>query len=336
MRRMKRLKFLKCLKFTICAYCVLSLAAIVFALLAHVLRLANDILETEKLSMNNTLITFRLSDRWGMGNEMFALASTYGIMRSNADHLLCVDRKAFILEVFRLEKLARCSADALVRYHDAQVREEGFYAEYDPTLRSLPVGHHVVVGRFLQSWRYFKGREQKIRELFTFKDDHLRRAREVLTRSVESHVICHGCSNEIIKIGLHVRRGNMVEDQILREKGYKVADEAYLNRAIGFYKVRFQNSRTIFVVCSDSMDWCQGALQNRSDVVFVATGRPELDMAVLSLCEHSIITVGSFGWWAAWLANGVTTYYKDWPRRESILAMTTRHEDYFPPTWIGL
>jgi galactoside 2-L-fucosyltransferase 1/2 len=31
----------------------------------------------------------------------------------------------------------------------------------------------------------------------------------------------------------------------------------------------------------------------------------------LSMCNHTIITVGSFGWWSAWLANGTTVYFKD-------------------------
>lgn len=333
---MRRLNCLRCLKFTTCAFCLLTVIIFTLALVSHVVRLVDDIRETEWLSMNNNLITFHLSDRWGMGNEMFALASTYGIMRSNADRVLCVDRNTFILKVFHLEKLARCSADALVRYLNAREREEGAYAEYDPKLLSLPVGQDVVVGRFLQSWRYFDGRENEIRQLFTFKDNLLKHARKVLRHSVESHVVCQGCSKEIIKVGLHVRRGNMVESKELLEKGYTVASEAYLFRAIGFLKKRFQNKQTIFVVCSDSIDWCRDALQNRTDVVFVATGQPELDMAILSLCDHSIITVGSFGWWAAWLANGTTIYYKDWPRKGSYLAQTTNNKDYFPPTWIGL
>jgi len=54
------------------------------------------------------------------------------------------------------------------------------------------------------------------------------------------------------------------------------------------------------------------------------------------MCQHTVITVGTFGWWAGWLANGTTVYYKDWPRRGSPLAALARHADYFPPYWIPL
>ena len=44
-------------------------------------------------------------------------------------------------------------------------------------------------------------------------------------------------------------------------------------------------------------------------MVYSGLNTPERDMALLSLCEHTVVSVGSFGWWSAWLANGVTVYY---------------------------
>ncbi|CAM2729522.1 unnamed protein product [Rotaria socialis] len=50
------------------------------------------------------------------------------------------------------------------------------------------------------------------------------------------------------------------------------------------------------------------------------------DLTALSLCEHSIITGGTFGWWAAYLANGQVIHDKVYPsgcgRRE-----------YYYPSW---
>ena len=40
-----------------------------------------------------------------------------------------------------------------------------------------------------------------------------------------------------------------------------------------------------------------------------------VDMAILSLCDHFISTVGTLRWWIVWLAGGNVTYYK-WPARE--------------------
>ena len=35
-----------------------------------------------------------------------------------------------------------------------------------------------------------------------------------------------------------------------------------------------------------------------------------VDMAILALCDHFTSTVGTLGWWIAWLAGGNVTYYK--------------------------
>ena len=38
------------------------------------------------------------------------------------------------------------------------------------------------------------------------------------------------------------------------------------------------------------------------------------DFVLLQSCDHVIMTVGTFGWWAAWLTSqrrGTVMYYKD-------------------------
>ncbi|XP_052280959.1 galactoside alpha-(1,2)-fucosyltransferase 1-like [Dreissena polymorpha] len=48
---------------------------------------------------------------------------------------------------------------------------------------------------------------------------------------------------------------------------------------------------------NNSNNWKVAFLEGNSDAV---------DMAVLSLCDHTIVSTGTFGWWAAWLAGGTT------------------------------
>ena len=61
-------------------------------------------------------------------------------------------------------------------------------------------------------------------------------------------------------------------------------------------------------------------------------------MCALSMCNHTIITVGSFGWWSAWLANGTTVYFKDVAKQNSPLrkAFSKDMSDFFFPSWVGL
>ncbi|XP_052086627.1 uncharacterized protein LOC127723951 [Mytilus californianus] len=74
-----------------------------------------------------------------------------------------------------------------------------------------------------------------------------------------------------------------------------------------------------------------------SDVVRMRPVSPEVDMCVLSKCNHSIMTVGSFGWWAAWLANGTAIYYKNVAKHNSSFRndFSADMTDYFYPGWIG-
>jgi galactoside 2-L-fucosyltransferase 1/2 len=61
-------------------------------------------------------------------------------------------------------------------------------------------------------------------------------------------------------------------------------------------------------------------------------------MAILALCDHFISTVGTLGWWIAWLAGGNVTYYK-WPARENSIfreAFDAEYTNFFYPNWVGL
>lgn len=62
-----------------------------------------------------------------------------------------------------------------------------------------------------------------------------------------------------------------------------------------------------------------------------------VDMAIIAACDSVVISTGSFGWWAAWLANRTTTvYYSNWPRPGSGLAKFFVNQRYFPERWIPM
>ena len=60
------------------------------------------------------------------------------------------------------------------------------------------------------------------------------------------------------------------------------------------------------------------------------------DLAVLSMCDHMIVSAGTFGWWAAWLANGTTVYFDNWPRNGTTLDNMFDRRDYYPRHWIPI
>jgi hypothetical protein len=68
------------------------------------------------------------------------------------------------------------------------------------------------------------------------------------------------------------------------------------------------------------------------------TDTPAVHMAILSACNHSIITGGTFGWWSAYLAGGQCVWYEGYPRPSSLLERRymTSKQDYYLPGWIGM
>ena len=72
------------------------------------------IVERERLkgaAVVGRLMTFRRTDRWGMGNEMFALASTLGInAMQNNTWTICFDRDVLIRQVFDLQQVSNLTA----------------------------------------------------------------------------------------------------------------------------------------------------------------------------------------------------------------------------------
>ena len=64
-------------------------------------------------------------------------------------------------------------------------------------------------------------------------------------------------------------------------------------------------------MCSDDPGWVRAnwpsELQDRT-VFVTGTSSREVDMAVLTLCDHTVISAGSFGWWAAYLRGSAGNF----------------------------
>ena len=101
--------------------------------------------------------------------------------------------------------------------------------------------------------------------------------------------------------------------------------------------------RVQFVVSSDDKDWTRanvvapgGQPPDIVNVTYLPQHQPGQDMAIMAMCDHMVMSTGTFGWWAGWLTRGTTIYYKDWPRNGSQLHGMFTREDFYPPAWIAM
>jgi galactoside 2-L-fucosyltransferase 1/2 len=119
--------------------------------------------------------------------------------------------------------------------------------------------------------------------------------------------------------------------------GYTTATPKYIEEAMQLMEKQFNN--VVFIVCSEDPDWCERNLIAENRTVLLAKRHTDVvDLALLSACDHVIMTVGTFGWWAGFLSGGQVVYFKDFPAPHSSLAraFSKDKKDYFLSEWIGL
>lgn len=271
-------------------------------------------------------ICFNLMGR--LGNLMFQYATAYGIARSKGMDVI-ISEKETITKIFHLDRGGKVVKDTSM-CKGVETRGESQASAFDKNLMNFKNNKNIALWGYLQSFKYFENVSAEIRNQFTFRDSIKSKAENVLREILHKHSEKH--SNETKNwtfVSVHVRRGDMVN----HPHGYMVAPKEYFYRTQNMFRALYKH--VLFVVCSNDIGWCKANLQNEN-TYFVTGNSPEVDMAVLSSCNHTISSVGTFSWWSAWLSNGIVTYYFPPARPGSGLrrAYSKDFNDYFPPNWI--
>jgi len=198
---------------------------------------------------------------------------------------------------------------------------------YDKKFEKLPQ-RNVSLLAYLASYKYFMHVEDQLRLDLTFKSNILNTAQAWL----EKHVPRKWKGHIFTRVVMHVRRTDFTQAKQVGDGWHQPTSE-YFQRSMAFFTDCLE--RVQFVVLSDDPPWCQKHV-NGSDVIYSSGNTPIIDMAIASLCDHAIITVGSYGWWAAWFANGITITQKDIPRTGTKLSQRMHREDYYKTDYVGL
>lgn len=124
-------------------------------------------------------------------------------------------------------------------------------------------------------------------------------------------------------IGIHIRRGDFLTF-------FKIDTSVeYLNLAMDYYRRKYINCR--FLIASDDKEYVKTHLGNNGDIFITPQSfHSGDDLAALALCDHSIVTAGSYGWWSAWLAGGNVVHDLNYP----VPSQNCKREHYFPPWFL--
>jgi hypothetical protein len=129
---------------------------------------------------------------------------------------------------------------------------------------------------------------------------------------------------------VHVRRGDYLTNSTFRplSKEYFLESLAYIAERV--------ESPTVFVF-SDDLSWCKENLRFPVPTIFVEQGNaalPHVDLSLMTLGAHFVISNSSFSWWGAWLAK----------HKDKIVVAPTRwfnntpmpEQDIVPEEWVRL
>jgi len=267
-----------------------------------------------------------------LGNQLFQYASIVGIAQQSGA-TPCFDHNP-LSEYFE-HKEGMCVRPSRVGFE--QQNEQKDYAIY----KNFQVNRDTEISGFLQSHFYFP---PDVLQHIQIKERFRSEARLIL-----SHVL-NATSNRP-RVAIHIRKLHGTHELFHMNifEASESEDDAYLRFpspsffAHAMARVRQAHPSAIFIVISDSPEWCtkQPYLQHADVHIVTQKNSPILDLALIAACDHVILTRGTFGWWGAFLgagARGGLVLYNagEFDMMHKINAGHVILADYYPAHWVAI
>ncbi|KAM4015839.1 galactoside alpha-(1,2)-fucosyltransferase 1-like [Anomaloglossus baeobatrachus] len=172
--------------------------------------------------------------------------------------------------------------------------------DYTSPEYSSIIGEYVILSGMVSSWTFYYEMREEVLQEFNFHDFIKDEVNSYLAKII-------GSQKNVTYVGVHVRKGDYIQITQREEKAI-VDKKQYIQKAMGYFRNKYESP--VFVVTGNDMDWCKKNIDNLpGDVHFTGNETsPEQNFALLAHCNHTIMTIGSFGFWAAYLAGGETIY----------------------------
>lgn len=268
---------------------------------------------------NSVKYVIHYSMRGRLGNQLFEHAATLALAKKSGKQACVIgERVNLIDDYFVGEHFYRnCS-----HVSPLQSIDQMGYAIFTPIPKS---DESILLGGYLQSWKYFEGNEAEIKGAFTLKHEYLKKADEILGEGHSSS------NNSFFNVGIHLR---------WFEAHHLIDPPAqFYSWAMDHFMSKYGQSEVRFYVASRDIKRAQRLdVFDRDGVLFLHETSTVLDFAILMKCDGMILSSGTFGWWAAWLGphqrGGEVIYYSDiFDMNHHLNKGQVIKEDYYPPEW---
>ncbi|WP_195848950.1 alpha-1,2-fucosyltransferase [Providencia sp. wls1922] len=248
----------------------------------------------------------------GLGNQLFQYATSYALAKENNAKIVIDDRlfKKYKLHGgYRLDKLniigeKISSIDKLLfplilcklsqKENFIFKSTKKFILEKKTSsfkyLTFSDKEHTKMLIGYWQNAIYFQKYFSELKEMFVPLDI----SQEQLDLSIQIHAQQ--------SVALHVRRGDYISNKnALAMHGICSID--YYKNSIQHINAKLE--KPFFYIFSNDKLWCEENLTPLFDGNFhiVENNSQEIDLWLISQCQHHIIANSTFSWWGAWLAN---------------------------------
>lgn len=200
---------------------------------------------------------------------------------------------------------------------------------YDKTLFNLDKSNYDLSGRFDLYTYWYNDIKEKI-DNWEFQTDIQVQAINRLNKIKEK-------LGKKPTVSIHIRRGDYTLPQ---NQPLNIVDEDYYVKALtkNFLPINDYN----FLIFSNDIEYAKTQLEG-NNVYFVEpkgidsysyTSSEKDDLALLSLCDHHIITNSTYSWWGAYLSknqNKKIICPTNWLKGPSFM-----NGNHFPPGWINI
>ena len=148
-------------------------------------------------------------------------------------------------------------------------------------------GNDYYAEGYWQGTKYLDGFEDKIINIFTFKD----------TPS-NNNVNLLDLIRRTNSVSIHIRRGDYITNQGVRRM-FDLCGKDYYKRCIDYIYKHIPSPR--FFIFTDDIAWAKDNIHTKTSAHFVENNKAWEDMYLMSKCSHNIISNSTFGWWGAFL-----------------------------------
>lgn len=207
----------------------------------------------------------------GLGNLLFTLATGYATSKTYGKEMYSTKPNGYDEyknNILRNIKLTN-------KTPDNPYVEKSFNYDKIPNVNAID--------GYFQSEKYFIDYREEILNLFSMPDN----IKKYIDSKYKKILDGNTCS-------IHVRRGDYVEKQAR----HPLTNLSYFTNATAEIIKKYNDIK--FIIFSDDIEWCKEAFDN-DDFTFIEGERDYIDLYMMSLCKHNIISNSTFSWWGAWL-----------------------------------